>query len=36
MARDAAMVWMVREGRAVSVRFFVDQAHALEAADLPE
>lgn len=35
MARDAAMVWTVREGRAVSLRFFTDQAEALEAAGLP-
>jgi ketosteroid isomerase-like protein len=32
MARDAAMVWTVREGLAVSVRFYIDQAEALEAA----
>jgi uncharacterized protein len=36
MARDAAMVWTVREGRAVSVRFYTDQAEALEAANLRE
>jgi uncharacterized protein len=36
MARDAAMVWTVREGRAVSVRFYIDQAEALEAAGLSE
>jgi uncharacterized protein len=34
MARDAAMVWTVREGRAVSVRFYTDQAAALKAAGL--
>jgi ketosteroid isomerase-like protein len=34
MARDAAMVWTVAEGRAVSVRFHIDQAKALEAAGL--
>ena len=34
MARDAAMVWTVREDRAVSVRFYVDQAAALEAVGL--
>ena len=31
MARDAAMVWTVREDRAVSVRFYIDQTEALEA-----
>jgi ketosteroid isomerase-like protein len=36
MARDAAMVWTVRGGRAVSVRFYIDQAAALEAAGLSE
>ena len=36
MARDAAMVWTVREGRAVSVRFYIDQAEALEAAGIEE
>ncbi len=36
MARDAAMVWTVREGRAVSVRFYTDQTEALEAAGLRE
>jgi ketosteroid isomerase-like protein len=36
MARDAAMVWTVREDRAVSVRFYIDQAEALEAAGLSE
>ena len=32
MARDVAMVWTVREGLAVSLRFYTDQAEALEAA----
>jgi len=36
MARDAAMVWTVREDRAVSVRFYIDQAEAVEAAGLRE
>jgi uncharacterized protein len=36
MARDVAMVWTVREGRAVSMRFYTDQAQALEAAGLRE
>jgi ketosteroid isomerase-like protein len=36
MARDAAMVWTVRGDRAVSVRFYIDQAEALEAAGLSE
>jgi uncharacterized protein len=36
IARDAAMVWTVRKGRAVSVRFYIDQAEALEAAGLSE
>jgi ketosteroid isomerase-like protein len=36
MARDAAMVWTVREGRAVSLRFFTDEAEALKAAGLSE
>ena len=36
MARDAAMVWTLRDGRAVSVRFYIDQAEALEAAGLAE
>jgi ketosteroid isomerase-like protein len=36
MARDAAMVWTVREGRAVSLRFYTDQAEALKAAGLEE
>ena len=36
MARDAAMVWTVRDNRAVSVRFYVDQAEALQAAGLVE
>jgi ketosteroid isomerase-like protein len=36
MARDAAMVWTVSEGRALSVRFYTDQAEALEAAGLSE
>jgi ketosteroid isomerase-like protein len=36
MARDVAMVWTVREDRAVSVRFYIDQAEALEAAGLSE
>jgi len=34
MARDAAMVWTVGEGRAVSVRFYTNQAEALVAAGL--
>jgi uncharacterized protein len=32
MARDAAMVRTVREDRAVSVRFYIDRAEALQAA----
>jgi ketosteroid isomerase-like protein len=36
MARDAAMVWTVRGDRAVSVRFYIDQAEALEAVGLRE
>jgi uncharacterized protein len=36
MARDAAMVWTVHEDRVVSVRFYIDQAEALEAAGLSE
>jgi ketosteroid isomerase-like protein len=36
MARDVAMVWTVREDRAVSVRFYIDRAEALEAAGLSE
>jgi len=36
MARDAAMVWTVRDGRAVSVRFYIEQKEALEAAGLRE
>jgi ketosteroid isomerase-like protein len=36
MARDAAMVWAVRNSRLVSVRFYTDQARALEAAGLRE
>lgn len=36
MARDAAMVWTLRERRATSVRFYTDQAEALEAAGLRE
>jgi uncharacterized protein len=36
MARDAAMVWTVREDRAASVRFYIDQTEALEAAGLSE
>jgi uncharacterized protein len=36
MARDAAMVWTMREGRAVSLRFYIDQAEALAAAGLRE
>lgn len=32
MARDVAMVWTLRQGRALSVRFYTDQAEALEAA----
>jgi uncharacterized protein YqfB (UPF0267 family) len=35
-ARDVAMVWTVREDRAVSVRFYTDQADALEAVGLRE
>jgi ketosteroid isomerase-like protein len=34
MARDAAMVWTVRDGRAVSLRFYTDQAEALKVAGL--
>lgn len=36
MARDAAMVWTVRDGRAESMCFYIDQAEALEAAGLSE
>jgi uncharacterized protein len=36
MARDVAMVWTMREDRAVSVRFYIDRAEALEAAGLSE
>jgi uncharacterized protein len=36
MAREAAMVWTIDEGRAMSVRFYTDQAEALEAAGLAE
>jgi uncharacterized protein len=36
MARDAAMVWTVRDGRAVSVRFYIEQTKALESVRLPE
>jgi ketosteroid isomerase-like protein len=36
MARDAAMVWAVRNSRLVSVRFYTDQAGALEAAGRSE
>ena len=36
MARNAAMVWTIDEGRAKSVRFYTDQAEALEAAGLSE
>jgi len=36
MARDAAMVWTVREGRALSLRFYVDQAEALKAAGVEQ
>jgi uncharacterized protein len=36
MARDAAMVWTVREDRAVAMRFYIDQAEALEAAGLTD
>jgi ketosteroid isomerase-like protein len=36
MARDAAMVWTVREGRAVALRFYTDQGEALKAAGLDE
>jgi ketosteroid isomerase-like protein len=36
MARDAAMVWTAREDRVVSVRFYIDQGEALEAAGLSE
>lgn len=34
MARDAAMVWTVADDRALSVRFYTDQAEALDAAGL--
>ncbi len=34
MARDAAMVWTVANDRVVSVRFYTDQAEALDAAGL--
>jgi ketosteroid isomerase-like protein len=36
MARDAAVVWTVNEDRAVSVRFYIDQAEALVGAGLSE
>lgn len=36
IARDAAMVWTVRDGRAVSVRFYIEQSKALEAVRLSE
>ena len=36
MGRDAAMIWTVRDGRAVSVRFYIDRAKALEAVGLSE
>ena len=36
MARDVAMVWTVRGDRAVSVRFYVDQAEALADAGVSE
>ena len=36
MARDVAMVWTVREGRAMSVRFYTDRDEALEATGLRE
>jgi ketosteroid isomerase-like protein len=36
IARDVAMVWTVREGRAVSLRFYTDQAEAVKAAGLEE
>jgi ketosteroid isomerase-like protein len=36
MARDAAMVWTVREGRALSLRFYIDQAEALKAAGVEQ
>ena len=32
MSRDVAMVWTVRDGRAASVRFYADQAAALDGA----
>ena len=34
--RDVAMLWTVRDGRAVAVRFYIDQADALEAAGLDD
>jgi ketosteroid isomerase-like protein len=36
MARDAAMVWTVRDGCVVSVRLYIEQAKALEAVRMPE
>jgi ketosteroid isomerase-like protein len=36
MARSAAMIWTVREGRLLSVRFYIDQTEALEAVGLHE
>lgn len=36
MARDAAMLWTVSEGRALSLRFYIDQTEALETAGLSE
>jgi uncharacterized protein len=36
IARDAAMVWTLREGRATSLCFYRDQAEALEAAGVRE
>lgn len=36
MARDVAMLWTVHESRAVSLRFYVDQEEALEAAGLAD
>jgi ketosteroid isomerase-like protein len=36
IARDVAMVWTLREGRAVSLRFYIDQEEALRDAGLRE
>src|SRR5215211_3997840 len=36
IAREAAMVWTVHEHRAMSVRFYIAQGEALEAAGLSE